>query len=763
MPFKSTSQRKFMYSQHPELAQEFESKTPKGKKLPDRVSKPANKGRHKEVLQKAKSAAVHDMALYLQHLANLVPTSHVVKRASISNMSHELIHGATLKEALQRTYPGLAAPGVIKLANALIQGLAERYAVLRKSAEECTPTQSMLKPAPTGEERKEYKVGPSGSFQGQRQASPAEIGKQAASGSVPARMLPTGKRGGTPGLGKPGFLNAGVSAPTSLGKLAAGMGMPDYGNFSEQNINDLQAALGGGQAQPTPPTVPPSASPSSAPMTAPFKPTLWHPYPPGQGPQPYPEPKPRPTGPQPGQPGYLESLQPKPIAGPPKPPVPGPPPDTYPGAGNGNWLSAINGQPEAPAMGGGIPEEVGGLGNVSEIHSQSQGTGHGVYNADPPPAFGSMSEMLARRDQMKADPSSGPNAPWSGEAGAMMPAMPPRPPQVLPDPKAWLAGTPGPAPDATPEVRPPVNTIGATEQDISDINQAIPGGLNPNIPPTRPSRNPADFRSVAERPGATPPRPATPPAAMPPSDELSPGQLASRAQYGAPTSPGHQAPAPAPAPAPQPQINEVAQMGDAGPEQQATKAQLAPPPQGPPQPQGDVGPEQTATAQQTPPAAPAPPVQAPAPPQPAPQPQSGLASISNIHAQGGPRSDYFSRLIGKAEAGGNQNEVRRLTSMRDAQPSARQQQGNQRWFGDRESLATHQQNQVQNGQQAIAANRPPAPAAPQPAPMPKPGGAAGSSGPTFAGPGGKNLPIHSPPAGGFNAGGVRNKPMKGFL
>lgn len=37
MPFKSQAQRRFMYSQHPQLAKEFESKTLKGKKLPEVV------------------------------------------------------------------------------------------------------------------------------------------------------------------------------------------------------------------------------------------------------------------------------------------------------------------------------------------------------------------------------------------------------------------------------------------------------------------------------------------------------------------------------------------------------------------------------------------------------------------------------------------------------------------------------------------------------------------------------------------------------
>jgi len=37
MPFKSSSQRKYLYSQKPKLAKEFEKETPKGKKLPKKV------------------------------------------------------------------------------------------------------------------------------------------------------------------------------------------------------------------------------------------------------------------------------------------------------------------------------------------------------------------------------------------------------------------------------------------------------------------------------------------------------------------------------------------------------------------------------------------------------------------------------------------------------------------------------------------------------------------------------------------------------
>lgn len=39
MPFKSQAQRRFMYSQEPKLAKQFEKETPKGKKLPEKVKK----------------------------------------------------------------------------------------------------------------------------------------------------------------------------------------------------------------------------------------------------------------------------------------------------------------------------------------------------------------------------------------------------------------------------------------------------------------------------------------------------------------------------------------------------------------------------------------------------------------------------------------------------------------------------------------------------------------------------------------------------
>lgn len=39
MPFKSKAQRRFMYAKHPKMAAEWEAKTAKGKKLPEKVKK----------------------------------------------------------------------------------------------------------------------------------------------------------------------------------------------------------------------------------------------------------------------------------------------------------------------------------------------------------------------------------------------------------------------------------------------------------------------------------------------------------------------------------------------------------------------------------------------------------------------------------------------------------------------------------------------------------------------------------------------------
>lgn len=39
MPFKSKAQRGYLYANKPEVAKEFQSKTPKGKKLPKKVKR----------------------------------------------------------------------------------------------------------------------------------------------------------------------------------------------------------------------------------------------------------------------------------------------------------------------------------------------------------------------------------------------------------------------------------------------------------------------------------------------------------------------------------------------------------------------------------------------------------------------------------------------------------------------------------------------------------------------------------------------------
>ena len=43
MPMKSKSQRAFLWANNPKVAREFESKTPKGKKLPLRIKKKRKK------------------------------------------------------------------------------------------------------------------------------------------------------------------------------------------------------------------------------------------------------------------------------------------------------------------------------------------------------------------------------------------------------------------------------------------------------------------------------------------------------------------------------------------------------------------------------------------------------------------------------------------------------------------------------------------------------------------------------------------------
>ena len=43
MPFRSLAQQRYMWAKHPEIAKEFQEKTPKDKKLPEKVSKKEKK------------------------------------------------------------------------------------------------------------------------------------------------------------------------------------------------------------------------------------------------------------------------------------------------------------------------------------------------------------------------------------------------------------------------------------------------------------------------------------------------------------------------------------------------------------------------------------------------------------------------------------------------------------------------------------------------------------------------------------------------
>ena len=43
MPFKSEAQKGFLYANKPKLAKEFQAKTPKGMKLPQKLNKPMKK------------------------------------------------------------------------------------------------------------------------------------------------------------------------------------------------------------------------------------------------------------------------------------------------------------------------------------------------------------------------------------------------------------------------------------------------------------------------------------------------------------------------------------------------------------------------------------------------------------------------------------------------------------------------------------------------------------------------------------------------
>lgn len=48
MPMKSEAQRKYLWATHPKVAKEFESKTPKGKKLPEHTHHSPRTEKHRK-------------------------------------------------------------------------------------------------------------------------------------------------------------------------------------------------------------------------------------------------------------------------------------------------------------------------------------------------------------------------------------------------------------------------------------------------------------------------------------------------------------------------------------------------------------------------------------------------------------------------------------------------------------------------------------------------------------------------------------------
>jgi hypothetical protein len=86
MPFKSEAQRKWMHANEPEMADEWEEHTPKGKKLPERVGKKSKKSESIESkLATALSESGHGIllesrrhqpALILMKRGTLIPVHH---------------------------------------------------------------------------------------------------------------------------------------------------------------------------------------------------------------------------------------------------------------------------------------------------------------------------------------------------------------------------------------------------------------------------------------------------------------------------------------------------------------------------------------------------------------------------------------------------------------------------------------------------------------------------------------------------------------
>jgi hypothetical protein len=114
MPFKSEAQRRFMYSQHPELAKEFESATPKNASLPEHVK--MSDGGFSSVLNlfdnKTKSAVKSDAndAAAADAVDPVVTTSSDTAKTSTSPAN--MAEGGTPNDDPMAGNPAVSDPGI---------------------------------------------------------------------------------------------------------------------------------------------------------------------------------------------------------------------------------------------------------------------------------------------------------------------------------------------------------------------------------------------------------------------------------------------------------------------------------------------------------------------------------------------------------------------------------------------------------------------------------------------------------------------------
>jgi hypothetical protein len=107
VPFKSESQRRYLFAKHPEVAKEFASTTPKGKKLPDKV-------KHAYAFGGADALARLGLKTAAEELRLKIPdrTFHGFDAAhrAESERSHKKANGAEDADDLEKMLESLEAP-----------------------------------------------------------------------------------------------------------------------------------------------------------------------------------------------------------------------------------------------------------------------------------------------------------------------------------------------------------------------------------------------------------------------------------------------------------------------------------------------------------------------------------------------------------------------------------------------------------------------------------------------------------------------------